>query len=155
MAINPNTDFTAGQVLTAAQQNRFPRGVMAYNSATSSTANFTSETLTLSATTFTAVANRYYKITYYEPSVTTQSGTVNRTEMYVRQNNISGTLLATSIQNPTSNRTTGIVSFVTTFSAGSVTLVGTCLAVGSSPVINCIRASNTVAYLLVEDLGPA
>jgi hypothetical protein len=30
MAINPNTDFTTGQVLTSAEQNRFPRGVMAH-----------------------------------------------------------------------------------------------------------------------------
>ena len=28
MAINPNTDFTAGQVLTSSQANRFPRGVV-------------------------------------------------------------------------------------------------------------------------------
>ena len=27
MAINPNTDFTTGAILTAAQQNRFPRGI--------------------------------------------------------------------------------------------------------------------------------
>jgi len=44
MAINPNTDFTSGAVLTAAQQNRFPRGVMAL--ATSSTSYVLTTTLT-------------------------------------------------------------------------------------------------------------
>ena len=43
MAINPNTDFSSGAVLTAAQQNRFPRGVMAYAQTTTSDATITVE----------------------------------------------------------------------------------------------------------------
>ena len=50
MAINPNTDFSAGAVLTAAQQNRFPRGVVAFSSSqTSSAAIGTTETVPHSA----------------------------------------------------------------------------------------------------------
>ena len=46
MAINPNTDFTAGAVLTAAQQNRFPRGVVALTFDTA-TANFGAEAVNI------------------------------------------------------------------------------------------------------------
>jgi len=61
MAINPNTNFSAGAVLTSAQQNRFPRGVMAFTKATASGA-INSEAVQITGSSFTAVANRYYKI---------------------------------------------------------------------------------------------
>jgi len=43
MAINPNTDFSVSDVLTAAQQNRFPRGVVAYTTVTATDNNITTE----------------------------------------------------------------------------------------------------------------
>jgi hypothetical protein len=57
---NPNTNFTAGAVYTAAQANRFPRGVMAVTTSTSNT--ITAGVLTGLNTSFTAVANRNYRI---------------------------------------------------------------------------------------------
>ncbi len=63
MAINPNTDFSAGAVLLASQQNRFPRGVMAFTKATAS-GSINSEQVQITGSSFTAVANRYYKITF-------------------------------------------------------------------------------------------
>jgi hypothetical protein len=67
MAISPNVDFTSGQVLTAAQQNQFPRGIVAQVSETANGTALPTEQVTLTASTFTAVANRYYRITYFEP----------------------------------------------------------------------------------------
>ena len=70
MAINPNTTFVAGNILTAAQQNRLPFGVCA---SSSSTTDYTlTTTLTIAtgmSATFTAIANRLYRVTYYEPAV--------------------------------------------------------------------------------------
>ena len=64
MAITPNTTFVSGAILTAAQQNNFPRGLMGYVS--KSDANFgpfTAETdITGMSITFTGVANRLYRL---------------------------------------------------------------------------------------------
>ena len=59
MAISPNTDFTAGAILTAAQQNRFPRGILNYSNAV--TANFTTSG---THTTFQDVTNLTASVTY-------------------------------------------------------------------------------------------
>jgi len=64
MAVNPNTDFVAGAILTASQQNRFGRGAMGYVS--KSDGNFaaiTAETdLTGMSITFTGVTGRLYRL---------------------------------------------------------------------------------------------
>jgi hypothetical protein len=152
MAINPNTNFTAGQVLTADQTNRFPRGVMAYGFATSTIAGFTAETVTLSAVTFTAVANRYYEIIYYEPKVFRNAGA--EITQRIRLTNISGTVQQQSTLSGAANlfdfMTTSVIK---TFSSGSVSLVGTLQT--STGLIEPNRSATIVAYLLVKDIGPA
>jgi hypothetical protein len=154
MAINPNTDFTAGQILTAAQQNRFPRGVVAFSIETGSITVNGTETVRITSTSFTAVANRYYKITYHEPALlTTVAGA--GTTMRVRLTNISGAVQQTadaSSSGASSAVNSQTLSIVKTFSAGSVVLVGTLQgSVGNE----AFRGASQVAYLLVEDLGPA
>jgi ABC-type uncharacterized transport system fused permease/ATPase subunit len=63
---NPNTTFTAGQVLTADQQNRLPRGVMAFVNRTTSVSALTTSysDITGMSVTFTAVSSRLYKFTW-------------------------------------------------------------------------------------------
>ena len=74
MAISPNDDFTAGQILTAQECNQFPRGVMALATSTTSYTLTTSEVIATGMTvTFTAVANRYYRITWFEPQAQSAS----------------------------------------------------------------------------------
>lgn len=60
MAITPNNAFVAGQVLTAQEQNNFPRGVVALTSNTTTT--ITSNILVGLNTTYTFEAGRTYKI---------------------------------------------------------------------------------------------
>ena len=155
MAINPNTDFSPGAILTASQQNRFPRGIVAYAESTANTAGYTAEIVTSGNATFTAVANRYYRITYYEPVIAYNSGTVNRVELNIRLTNISGAIQTTSAVNPTTNRSFGIASVVKTFTAGSVTVVGTSQVASGGGVANNQRAAAQASYIMVEDLGPA
>jgi len=159
MAINPNTDFSSGAVLTAAQQNRFPRGVMAL---ATSTTNYTVTTSTAIATgmtvTFTAVANRYYKVTYYEPTITTPSTTLGYVASTIRLTNAAGTQYQIQYsQTPTATSYTPGNNnfFVGTFSAGSITLVGCLVANTTTGTPTAGRASTSPAYLLVEDIGPA
>jgi hypothetical protein len=158
MAINPNTDFSSGAVLTAAQQNRFPRGVMALATSTTSYTLTTSEVIATGMTvTFTAVANRYYRITYYEPQAQTASFASN-TQLTLRQTNASGTVLQNTVFTNETNATdqSGMTVIRTmTFSAGSITVVGTAKVSLTTGTPQLIRDSTRQAQLLVEDIGPA
>ena len=158
MAISPNDTFTVGQVLTAAEANAFPFGVVGF--ATSS-ADYTLTTSAAIATgmtvTFTAIANRYYKVTYYEPQVQTPNLTGGNTRTQIRLTNAAGAL-----QNQTITQTgvasqindTAVCFSVNTFSAGSVTIVG-CAITSSTSGGPVLGRSAQPAILLVEDIGPA
>ena len=150
MAINPNTDFSVGAVLTAAQQNRFPRGVMNLDSAISAS-NVTAEAVQLTGSSFTAVANRYYKITYFEPNPVNGTG---YWAFRIRQTNLTGTTLNTSytVTGTGIDRQMTMV-WVGTFSAGTVNVVATAQQTVGTGLLN--RSATVVAYLLVEDIGPA
>lgn len=153
MAINPNTDFSNGQVLTSSQANRWPRGIMTYVQSTSVSSSYTTETLQLTAPSFTAVANRYYKMTYYEPFVykSSSSGT---SLVRLRLTNLAGTNYQTAyVQQSTGQLNFMISEYVTTLSAGSTVIVGTTQS-GTGTNIN-YRATNYPAFLVVEDIGPA
>jgi len=63
-----NTDFTAGQILTATQQNNFPRGLVTFTSR--NTSYQPTPTVTdLFSLTFTAVADRFYRYTLTIPGI--------------------------------------------------------------------------------------
>ena len=91
MAVNPNTDFTAGAVLTAAQQNRFPRGVMG-DASTTSSYNLTGTLADVPGLsfTFTAVAGRLYKFIFFCGNALTDTEGTNRlqTRMILGSTNI-------------------------------------------------------------------
>lgn len=156
MAINPNTNFPAGAVLTAAQQNRFPRGVMAYTSNTTTPATITAETVTLTGSSFTAVANRYYRVTYNEPSITiATTGSYARARL--RLTNGSGTVYqASDVIVQTANPESLTLTIVTTLTAGTTNFVAT-IQSGSANALTLTRggAAALTALLLVEDIGPA
>ncbi len=154
MAINPNTDFTAGAILTAAQQNRFPRGIVGFTARNTDSTGLNAEAISITCSTFTAVANRYYKITYFEPLLDTDTAG-EQIQMRVRLTNLAGT-----IQQVTTFQTTGgtpaansqTLSIVKTLAAGSTVLVATLQGNG---FFNAYRNSANTAYICVEDLGPA
>lgn len=157
MAINPNTDFSSGAVLTAAQQNRFPRGIMALATSTTSDASVTAEEVELGAISFTAVANRYYKITYFEPDIGLAGAGANSLTMRLRQGTTTaGTLLQTGYQwIPSSSAdNTGQIIHYANFTAGTVNIVATAQGNGALTfVLN--RGTGKGAFLVVEDIGPA
>lgn len=151
MAINPNTDFVAGGVLTAAQQNRFPRGIVSIGTTTSADTTVTAEEVMISPPSFTAVANRYYKITYFEPNIIGGTGYFT---FRIRQSNISGTILNTSYNVAGSGvDRQAFVTWVGTFAAGTTNVVAT--AAMSAGTGTCNRSSGVIAYLIIEDIGPA
>lgn len=154
MAINPNTDFTAGAVLTAAQQNRFPRGIMAYTSSTTTDTSVTTEEVEFTLT-WTAVANRYYKISWLEPDVGISGAGATALFWRFRQTNITGTVLGSGyLWIPSSSvDNTGHFAHIGTFSAGSTTVV--CTGAASGATIQLNRGTGKAAFAWVEDIGPS
>ncbi len=154
MAVNPNTDFTAGAILTAAQQNRFPRGIMQLVETTGTTTATATEAVTLTLPSFTAVANRYYRITYIEPYLESAASNVEVT-VRIRMTNLAGAVIAygaTFIDGL--NRESQLQALtVKTLTAGSTVVVATITSVGG----NCFAYGNATypRQLWVEDLGPA
>jgi hypothetical protein len=155
MAVNPNTDFSSSAVLTAAQQNRFPRGVMAYAETTSLGSYGTAEAVTITATSFTAVANRYYRFTYFEPVIQLPSGTSTYCEQRIRLTNAAGAQYAfgqQQSQSATQVSNTNMIQTVAGLSAGTYTFVGTMKSSTGSPAL---YRSGFKAFILIEDIGPS
>lgn len=155
----PNTTFVSGAVLTAAQQNNFPRGVMARSVSTTSYTLPLNPSLAIATgmtATFTAVANRFYRITYYEPQAQTPT-VLGNSQSYLKITSFSGTIIGNAVvtnETATQDQAGLIIIKVATFSAGSVTVVGTG---GTSSLIGApsfIRDATREALLLVEDIGP-
>ena len=157
MAINPNTQFSSGAVYTADQANRFPRGIMALATSTTSDASVTAEEVELGAISFTAVANRYYKITYYEPDIGISGAGANTLQMRIRNGTTTaGTLLQIAYQwIPSSSvDTAGQVVWFGTFAATTQNIVATAQNAGAV-TFTFNRGTGKAAWLVVEDIGPA
>lgn len=157
MAITPNTTFTAS-VLTTAQMNNFPRGVMA---TASSTTSYTLTTSTVIATgmtvTFTAVANRNYRITYYEPQALVGTVAGNFTTTTIRVTNAAGTQLQSGVLQGESGSINGIMAivYVGTLTAGSITIVGCATTSNTTGAPTLSRSATAPAQITVEDIGTA
>ena len=160
MAIAPNTTFVIGQVLTAAQTNAFPFGNVALaSSATTYTMTTAAVQTTGMTVSWTAIANRNYKITYYEPQVTTPSTLSGYTTLRLYENSVAtGPQLQQGfVQNSAAVALSGslTLTYVGTFSAGTRTVIGAGLASSVTGVPIAGRSAVSKAFLLVEDLGPA
>jgi hypothetical protein len=151
MAIAPNTTFVSGAILTASQQNAFGFGVVAYAKVTASDLSITTtEEIQVTSSTFTAIANRYYKITYYDPQITTSA--TGFIISYLRLTNLAGTTYQNSII-PLNTLGTIVNSTVTTLTAGSTVIVGTLQSYAGTG--SATRSATNPAWILVEDIGPA
>lgn len=142
---NPNTDFSSGAVLTAAQQNRFPRGVMALTTSTSNVIAF--GVLAGLSTTFTAVANRLYKVSLH--IVTSSATPTSRIIVGFTGNSTRPIDYTVAITNL--NSITGFG--VQTYAAGAQTInVQWSLISGS---VSPAAAAGNPHQLVIEDLGPS
>ena len=153
MAITNNTDFTSGQILTAQQQNNFPRGIMAISKATATDATITVLEEQMSVT-FTAVANRNYRVTYFEPELSGTSGTY--TILSLLLTSLAGAQLAAgyAYASAASSFTSVTTTAIGTFTAGTVTIKAAAQIVGAGTA-KAGRAATQPAYLMVEDIGTA
>jgi hypothetical protein len=153
MAINPNTDFTAGQVLTADQQNRFPRGVMGNVVLTTGLAGVTTlADLPGMTVTFTAVAGRIYKATWL---VTGSKNATGTDFTFVSFTNAANTVVGqVPTTTPTGNFLINLSGSVTfTVGSGSVTYKLRCRS--SSGTFTPNASASEPCMLVIEDIGPA
>jgi hypothetical protein len=156
MAINPNTDFTAGQVLTADQQNRFPRGIMSFVERTTNTGTFFAESVLVTLPSFTAVADRYYKVHGFLPlQESTGAGNQANFQLRIRK----GTTTAGTEIQKSNEQTIGNADDMSM----SIEWVGTLTAGAQQMVLTFQSSANSIVYgsatnpmqFWIEDIGPA
>ena len=151
MAINPNTTFTSGSILLASQQNRFPFGVVAFQTVTATDATITAAEIQITTSAFTAIANRYYKITYFEPQIGNSS--TGFTISQIRLTNLAGTLFQQGLISGVSLSNSLTTIAVTTLTAGSTVIIASLQS--SAGTGSATRSATTPGFLMVEDIGPA
>lgn len=151
MAITPNTPpFVAGAILTAQQMTNLPMGIIATTSSSSNT--LSGSTLTGLNTTFTAVANRNYRISVLVQTTGSTAG--DRLILSINVNGSGVQRIADYIIPTTTTYYTALVgSYVYAPGAGSkaVTIdwnrqTGNILPGASSGVLH---------QLVIEDMGTA
>jgi hypothetical protein len=152
MAITPNTTFTSGAILTAAQMNRLPWGIMGYAQATANQTGITTATnVTGLSVAFTAISSRYYKTTIYTFSA--------------QQNTLAGYAEFIIADGSNVQKQTGViyqlageqaplsVSIVETGLSGSVTRKARAATNAGSLLLAAGAASPM--FIVVEDIGQA
>jgi hypothetical protein len=151
MAVAPNNTFVAGDVLTAAECNAFPFGIVGYNQRSSGNIilSTTIADITGLTTTFTAIANRGYKVTFTAlVGKTTAAGLI---DLYITKGD--NTQLAEYFTYLSSGefQTMSFSFIVTGLTAGTQTLKMR----GLTDALNgTIYASGlNVAVFIVEDIG--
>jgi hypothetical protein len=152
VAITPNTTFTAGNILTAAQMNRLPWGIMGYAQATANQTGITTETnVTGLSVTFTADSTRYYKTTIYTFSAL-QNTAAGYAEFKITDgSNVqkqSGVIYqGAGVQSPL------CVSVVETGLSGSVTRKARALT--NAGTLTLAASATSPMFIVVEDIGQA
>ena len=128
-----------------------PWGKVAYNEVTANDTTITStEEVQITSSSFTGVAGRQYRMTYYEPQLYNTAATYF--VLRIRLTNLAGTEVGRAIPSVSANNYAfGSCTRVTTLT-GTVTLVGT---LESTVTGSATRAAGFPAFLLVEDIGPA
>ena len=131
--------------------NAYGFSTMQFQPKTTSDSPITTIATQITLSNFTAIANRNYKITYFEPVIFCSSG-VGEATMTIKN---GATTIAVSIA-AVSTSVSGQANqqFITTFSAGTVSLTAS-LTYGGTGSLTASRSATRQAFLLVEDIGPA
>jgi hypothetical protein len=155
MAINPNTNFSAGQILTATNANQWPRGIMGQvvRTAGDITLGTVEADLTGMSITFTAEANRTYKVTVHgQAGKTTAAGNIR---VYVKNGAtyLLGNITTFAVDTGAAMIICGVI---TGLSAGSQTIKLTGSAAANASIQAQAPTSTTSPFtFLIEDVGPA
>ena len=127
-----------------------PWGVQIKDDETATSSSFVTA-VTVGTGTMTAIANRLYRMTYFEPQLSTSA--LGSAQMKIldgaTQLQMSYIYVPASVQ-----ETNGIITVTTTLSAGSHTINATLIR--ASPItLTATRSATQPAIFTVEDIGPA
>ena len=152
MAINPNTTFIAGAILTAAQMNRLPFGVVQYSGTVASQAVTTITDLTGLSATWTAIASRTYVIQAFATAYSSVGG--DSIGLAIATSAGATVAIGHAVSNTNAVAVAINVAYKVTPSAGSVTykLRGQRSGTGTATYQ---PDGLTPSFILVTDLGPA
>jgi len=126
-------------------------GVVAYTKTNTTNITYTAEAVTITSSSFTAVANRYYRVTYIEG--TTYGSVPFEGSIRTRLDTLTGTLIGVSrVIVSATGSTTAISTGLFTTTAGSHVVVGTLAA---STGTGTAYRTDIGASIIVEDMGPA
>ena len=141
-------------VETVSMLTKAPRGIVQLVQSTGTTTATATEAVTLTLPSFTAVANRYYRITYFEPYMETLAANVE-VNVRIRMTNLAGAVIARGVT---------FIDVINRESQAQALVVKT-LTAGATVVVATIQSAggNTYAYgdatyprqLVVEDIGAA
>jgi len=134
-------------------------GLVALTSSQTSSASIsTTETAMLTSSSFTAVANRYYKLSYYEPFVQPSNPAPGYMTFRIRLTNTSGTTYQYADIEPVGAGIDGQMihlQVITTLTAGSTVIVGTGKTISNTFLAYGGSGVGATRQLIVEDIGPA
>ena len=152
MAVNPNVEFVSGDILLASQQNRFPRGVMGYVVRGSGNVALTTTPADITglSITFTAEANRGYKIIFN--STVQKDGTAGYGVFQVTD--ASNVISFEIVQGMTSNgyTTVALSQILTGLTAGSKTLKMRGFVNATTATL--LASVDNKTTFAIEDIGP-
>lgn len=127
-----------------------PRGLVAISALTTNTSFLNNETNRTSVS-FTAVANRNYRVTYFEPNLNNAQN--NTTGFFLRLDGVGATLLSSYAHAMQAGYAQVMnIQYIGTFAAGTRTLfINGNTNAGTATVANASATSR--GFLMVEDLG--
>jgi hypothetical protein len=157
MAIAPNTNpFVSGAVLTAAQMTALPMGVYSFAERTTSLTPISTETVVLTLPSFTAVANRYYRVTGFLPYCETTGGGTTSFQVRIRKGTTTGgTQLQLAYGYAAASANSDFfmaIQWVGTLTAGAQQMVLTFESGASATVL---ASAVIVPQFVIEDIGGA
>jgi len=156
----PNSLFTSGQILTAAQMNNLPLGIVA--GVRSTTADSTPPNTTpvsfVSTPNFTPVANRIYRVTWAVGYFIKHLSSNNQ-EIKIRVGSVSGTLIDSVVYSAVPTGYWGSptkTTYVTTAQLGTTSstfLIMTVENNGSNSAAQFSSGTDAPSILMIEDIG--
>lgn len=150
-AVTPAAFPAAGAILTAAEYNKLPRGVVYYNLVTANQTGISSvvDLTNMTAATWTAVSGRAYRITVYLPEV--QQLTSAGTSVF-RITDSSGNLKQFADHTSAANEFYNVnMQVIETGLSGSTTRKAR--ASTDAGTLSLFMAATSPGFIMVEDIG--
>jgi hypothetical protein len=157
MAVTPNTTFSSGQILTAAQMNAFPRGLMTDIVTSTTSYNLTTSFVTqITSGSFTAVAGRLYRVMYYEPVSKGNSAVGTTTNDFQLKN---GATVLQAVSTPATSTSAlyspAVLIYVGALTAGATVITGLATTGSTTGTPQLQRSATSPAFITIEDIGAA